>query len=244
MLQSTTAQPQASQSPLSSASSDQAGQGEGASSGSEEGEQASSRLGKNGFLKILVTQLRNQNPRSPMKGREFATQLAQFSSVEQLTNISDQLGAQQGEKDALAQSVNNSVATNLIGRTVEVPGNTIEWSGEGSETIGMDLDAPAATVNVKIRDAAGNTVRTRTLENVSAGSKEIEWSGTNEDGETLPRGSYSFDVTATDSEGTAVPVSTYRRGVVDRVTFGEDETQLWVGGSQVPLNQIRSVATQ
>lgn len=203
---------------------------------------ASSNLGKNEFLQLLVTQLRNQNPRSPMKGRKFATQLAQFSSVEQLTNISDQIQQQQGSNRALARSINNGVATDLIGRSVEASGNQFQWNGEGEQTLGMDLSAPASEVTVTIRNSAGTAVHTRTLENVGAGPKEITWDGTTEEGSRLPTGTYTFDVEATDGQGESVDGSQYVEGTVDRVTFGKDGTRLWVDGTKLSMNRLRSVA--
>lgn len=232
MIQSTSSNP-------SPAASQQGSSGSGAL-----GEVSDQKLGKNDFLKLLVTQLRNQNPNSPMKGRKMATQLAQFSSVEQLTNIRDQLKNQQGSNRALAQSVNNGVATDLIGRNVEVSGNTFQWTGEGEATLGMELSSPASEVKVTIRDAAGNAVRTRTLENVGAGPKEIKWDGRADGGSHLPTGTYSFDVSATNGDGDTIRARSYVEGAVERITFGRDGTKLWVNGTEVSMDRVRSVSTK
>jgi len=104
----------------------------------------SANLGKNDFLKLLTTQLQNQDPSNPMKGKDFAAQLAQFSSVEQLTNISGQIEEQGKSDGALAQSINDSVATDLIGQTVETSGNTLQWTGEGEAPLSVDLERPAS----------------------------------------------------------------------------------------------------
>lgn len=218
------------------AASAASGQGAFSKAGSKE-------MGKEAFLQLLVAQLGNQDPMNPMKGQEFAAQLAQFSSLEQLTNISGQMEQQQGDSTALMQSVNSGVAAGLIGRSVEAAGNTVEWTGEGEATLGLDLSAPASEVTVKIRNAAGSVVHSQTLENVSAGAEEIRWSGTTEDGSRLPKGTYSFDVTATDGEGNPVEAGTYIGGTVDRVTFGQEGTLLWVNGTKVPMGQVRSVGT-
>lgn len=212
------------------------------SAGAALSQAASQKVGKDGFLKILVTQLKNQNPTDPMKGRDFASQLAQFSSVEQLTNISDQIEGQQSSNRALMQSVNSGVATDLIGRTVEADGNQFAWNGEGKTTLGMDLNAPASKVTVTIRDAAGNAVRTRTLEDVQAGSEEITWDGTTDADAPAPEGRYSFEVEAVDAQGESVEASPYLKGSVDRVAFGKDGTQLWVDGAKISMGRIRSVA--
>ena len=217
--------------------------------GSETGTGAASQaandeLGKNDFLQLLVAQLGNQDPTNPMEGREFAAQLAQFTSVEQLTNISDQIQAQQGANDALTQSINSGVATDLIGRTVEAGGNTIQWTGEGEATVGVDLDAPASEATITIRDAAGNAVHTRTLDDVSGGSGEITWDGTADGGGAVPEGRYTIDVSATDANDDPVGTTPYIAGTVDRVTFGQEGTQLWVDGIKVSMGRVRSVATE
>jgi flagellar basal-body rod modification protein FlgD len=207
-------------------------------------ETTSQKLGKEGFLKILVTQLKNQNPNSPMKGRDLASQLAQFSSVEQLTNISDQLKTQKSSNRALTQSVNSGVATDLIGRTVEASGGQFKWSGDGKTTLGLNLNAPASEVTVTIRDAAGNAVRTRTLEDVTGGSKEITWDGMTDDGAPAPEGNYSFEVEATDAEGKSVKASPYLGGTVNGVAFGKNGTKLWIGGAKISMSRVESVAAE
>jgi len=205
-------------------------------------EATSQQVGKDGFLKILVTQLKNQNPTDPMKGRDFASQLAQFSSVEQLTNIGDQLESQKGGNEALTRSVNSGVATDLIGRTVKADGNQFTQSEGQEKTLGMDLSSLASEVTVTIRNSAGSPVRTRTLENVQAGETEITWDGTSDDGSQVPDGNYSFDVEATGPQGGAVEATSFLKGSVDRVSFGEEGARLLIDGAKIPLDRVRSVA--
>jgi flagellar basal-body rod modification protein FlgD len=217
----------------------------GASSGAASNalsETASQKVGKDGFLKILVTQLKNQNPTDPMKGRDFASQLAQFSSVEQLTGISDQLEQQKTSDRALTQSINSGVATDLIGRTVEASGGEFTWAGEGTMTLGADLPSGASNVTMTVRDAAGNAVHTRTLDDVPAGPQEISWDGTTDADAPAPAGNYSVQIEATDAQGDPVEARPYVAGRVDRVAFGKDGTRLWVGGAKLPMSRVRSVA--
>lgn len=201
----------------------------------------SQKLGKDGFLKILVTQLKNQNPSNPLKGRNLASQLAQFSSVEQLTNISDQLKNQKSSSRSLTQSVNSGVATDLIGKNVEARGGTFQWSGQGKATIGVDLQSPASELTVTIRNAAGNAINTRTIENVQAGKTELTWDGETEAGAEVPDGKYSVDVKATGAQGSSVSATPYLAGQVDRVAFSKDGTQLSIGGAKIPMSRVESV---
>jgi len=206
-------------------------------------EATSANLGKNDFLKLLTTQLKNQDPSSPMKGREFAAQLAQFSSVEQLNNISSQIENQESSKNGLAQSINDSIATDLIGRTVETSGNTMQWTGEGEATFGLDLERPAAEATVTIRDAGGNAVHTQTLEDVSR-SAEVSWDGTADGGGQVPEGTYSVDVSATSGGGDTIQGTARLEGTVDRVTLKNGGTSLWIGGAQVSMGRVESIAAQ
>jgi len=225
-------------SPASASSEDSSGNGAGALS-----EATSANLGKNDFLKLLTTQLKNQDPSDPMKGKEFAAQLAQFSSVEQLNNISGQIEDQGKSDGALAQSINDSIATDLIGRTVKTSGNTLQWTGEGETTFGVDLERPASEATVTIRDAGGNAVRTKTLENVSE-STNVTWDGTTDGGGQVPDGTYSVDVSATGGSGDAIEGAARLEGTVDRVTLQDGETSLRIGGARVSMERVQSIAAQ
>lgn len=206
-------------------------------------EATSQNMGKNDFLKLLTTQLQNQDPSNPMKGRQFAAQLAQFSSVEQLNNISSQLEGQKKGNDGLAQSINDNMATDLIGRSVEASGNTMQWTGEGKATFGLDLERPASEATVTIRDGAGNAVHTQTLEDVSK-TTEVSWDGTADGGGQVPEGSYSVDVSATNGSGDSIQATAQLEGTVDRVTFEDGGTSLWLGGARIPMGRVQSIAAQ
>lgn len=198
-------------------------------------------MDKEAFLQLLVTQLSNQDPMNPMKGQEFAAQLAQFSSVEQLTNVNKKLESQQQASDLLSQSVNSGVAADLLGKNVEAQGNRITWSGEGEAPMHFDLEAPADEATLTIRDAAGNAVATKSLDDLSAGAQETGWDGRDDRGSRLAPGSYSFDVQATDAEGNSVAAQTRLSGRVERVTFGAEGVMLQVGGTKLPMSAVESV---
>ena len=215
-------------------------------------------LGQDDFLLMLLTQLNNQDPLNPMEGHEFAAQLAQFTSVEQLLSLNDSLTAQgemftllaetmgeslvaQGEMlNILSESLNRSAASDLIGLSVEVPGGRVAWAGEGPVTLDVDLEAPA-TVQVAILNESGETVRTLTLEEGKAGLHQLEWDGLDAGGQPVPEGVYTVEAQAMDAEGNPVGVMPVMEGVVDRVSFGPDGVYVWVNGFPVPYNDIRSI---
>ncbi len=216
-------------------------------------------LGEQDFLLMLITQLSNQDPLNPMEGTEFASQLAQFTSVEQLLSLNETLGGRgetfnllaetmgesllaQGDMlFLLADSLNRSAATSLIGMSVDVPGNLVPWNGDTAAPMIVELDAPAATLHVTLRDENGETVQTFTLEGVEAGRHELIWDGLDAEGNPLPEGVYTFEVQAFDEAGSLVGAMPLMNGTVDRVSFGPDGVRVWVNGQAVPYAEIRSI---
>lgn len=202
---------------------------------------AAQQLGRDEFLQLLMTQLQNQDPLNPMESYEFAAQLAQFSSVEQLINIGDAIEAGDEASGLMAQSINSSVATGLIGREVEAESNALSLNGEGGVPFGFDLPADAQNVKVTIQSAeSGVTLRTLDLGGFSAGEHQVTWDGKDGDGNLL-EGTYTFTVEALNKDGDAVPAQPVVKGVVDRVTFGPEGIQAWIGGAGIPMALIRSI---
>ena len=216
-------------------------------------------LGRDEFLQLLVAQLRNQDPTSPQDGHEFAAQLAQFSSVEQLTNINASMGAQAGQLGELATALNAlqagqadlgaqlsgridlQAATGLIGQTVEVASDALDFRGAGEVPVHVRLGAEAREVTVTIRDASGAAVRTIRTGSLGAGDHTLAWDGTLADGAPAPAGAYTADVTALGDAGQAIAATPFARGAVDRITVTGDGVQLWLGDRAVAYGALLSI---
>lgn len=201
----------------------------------------SNMLAKDDFLKLLIVQLQNQDPLNPMEGTEFATQLAQFSSVEQLTNISDTLTDSLTVNQLMTQSIGNSLATTMIGKDVKATGNGFTITESGDVSLGYTLGSDAATVTVKVFDQAGSLMRTMTITNAEAGDGTITWDGLTDNGSRVAAGRYSFTVSAADAAGTAITSSAYITGTISAVRFTTDGTVFVVGGLEIPLSQILEI---
>ena len=201
----------------------------------------SSVLAKDDFLKLLIVQLQNQDPLSPMDGTEFATQLAQFSSVEQLTNISDTLTESLTVNQLMTQSIGNSLATTMIGKDVKATGDSFTITESGEITLGYTLGGDAAKVTVKIFDEAGSLVRTLTVNNAEAGDGTVMWDSLNENGSRVATGTYSFTVSAVDSAGTAITSSSFITGTISAVRFTTNGTVFVVDGVEIPISQILEI---
>jgi flagellar basal-body rod modification protein FlgD len=200
-----------------------------------------SDMGKEEFLRLLVTQLSNQDPMNPLNGQEFAAQLAQFTSVEQLLNIQQTLVANGELNVMLAQGINSGVASGLIGRTIEADGAQLMWDGASAGGSGFVLNGAATSVEITIRDAGGNHVRTLTLGATESGRHVVDWNGRDEHGAVVPKGTYSMSISATDAAGENVAAQTFISGRVDRVTFGQDGIKLWLGELSIAMGKVRSV---
>ncbi len=170
---------------ISSVASQSSAQLTSALSGSE------TDLGKDDFLLLMIEQLKNQDPMDPADATEFTAQLAQYSSLEQLFNINDNLdsmGSTSGEVQRMS-------ALSMIGKEVVTQGTDFNFSGSAIK-LGYNLDASADSGSMYIRDASGSTVATRTLTEGSLGQHFFEWDGKDDNGNQVPDGQYSLGVSA------------------------------------------------
>ena len=197
-----------------------------------------SALGKDDFLKLLIVQLRNQDPMDPMKGTEFATQLAQFSSVEQLSNINTSLTESISANQVMTQSINNALASTMIGKSVKASSNSFNVTESGEMNLGYSLGKDAATVTVKIYDDSGVLVRTITIDGAQKGDGTAVWDGRDDHGNKVAAGTYSFSVAAVDSAKTAITATSFVTGTVTGIRFKSDGTVFVVDGVEIPLSQI------
>ncbi|MFH1011589.1 MAG: flagellar hook capping FlgD N-terminal domain-containing protein [bacterium] len=193
------------------------------------------------FLKMLITQLTHQDPFSPMEGTEFAAQLAQFSSLEELQKMSGYLDGSLQANLLLATSINSSMATTLIGKTVRAQTDTVELAETGDVSIQFLLDSSAAEVSVEIVDENGETVRQLSAADLDKGENAITWNGCDEEGHRLESGDYTIRVTAKDSSGQSVGVTPYFQGLVTGVLYRDGVAILLVGSRELTLGDIIAV---
>lgn len=189
-------------------------------------------LGKDDFLKMLVAQLKNQDPLKPMDGTEFATQLAQFSSLEQLTNMNTQL-----QNLGLYQTtMSNTQAVNLLGKEVSVSqGNQFQVEG-ATANFSYNLPAAATQVSISILDASGQVVDRIEAGKQTAGLQNVTWNrGNNSDG------LYSYKVNAVDANGNAVTVESMMTGKVTAVQYKDNAIYLTVNNQEIAFNDVVSV---
>jgi flagellar basal-body rod modification protein FlgD len=198
-------------------------------------------LGKDDFLRLFVTRLANQDPLEPVKDEQFIAQMAQFSQLEQLQNMNDNLKQSINWSLLLSQTINNTMATSLLGHSVRVNTDTVILGDSGSSTIRYDLASGAKDVVIEISDSSGNLVRVLRQDGASAGANQIEWDGTNANGEDIAPGSYQVTIRAENSAGDAIEASAYFTGVVDAVRYVDGAAMLAVDDVFIPLSDVIEV---
>lgn len=192
-------------------------------------------VGFDTFLKLLVTQLQNQDPLNPMDGTQFTGQIAQFSQLEQQIAGNTYLEDLSKARDYGIQSI----ATSYLGKEVMVPGSAIDKTDTGAE-FGFEVEKNAANVEIEIYKPgsgglSGEVVRTVKLTAQQAGAHLVEWDGKDDAGVAVANGEYKLRINAVDTEGTKVVAGLYAYDVVNEVTSvnGDVGLKLASGGTAI-----------
>ncbi len=182
--------------------------------------EAKSTMDQDTFLTILVAQLTHQDPLNPMEDQDMTSQLAEFSSLEQLTNINDgisNLTSTMEQSDMLS-------AVSFIGKDIKAEGYKISKDEGNVSTIYYGFGEPVTGILMNIYDSEGAIVRSVELGSKEAGTYQYEWDGLDESGAELPDGQYGVGILGEDADGGYVMVQTEISGTVDAVV-NEDGTQ-------------------
>jgi flagellar basal-body rod modification protein FlgD len=197
----------------------------------------SKEMDRDAFLNLLITQLQNQDPLNPTDSTEFTAQLAQFSSLEQLTNVNKNLELLQN----FQASINNSQAVSLIGKEITANGNLLELTGGRPAGCDFKLDEDAAVVVASIYDHTGGFVTSFEGQNLTAGQHTLYWDGTDKNGNSVTPGNYTFEILAADTAGNNIQTTTFFSGIVNKVIFENNTTYLISGGQKVALGDVIQV---
>lgn len=190
------------------------------------------------FLRLLTTQLQNQDPLSPMDSAEFTNQLVQFSNVEQSIKQNDSL-----EKLLAMQTLNlTALGVSFIGKDVEITGNTFKKLDTGSVAFSYQMPADAVSTTLSILDENGNVVYTQNAEK-TAGRHDMIWDGLDNSDQPLPAGTYEIRIAALTENKTALNVQTFVPGHVDGLESADNgDLLLIVGSNKVPMTEVRKIS--
>lgn len=197
-----------------------------------------SNMDKDAFFKLMLAQLKNQDPMNPLKNHEMAAQLAQFSSLEQMTNMNTTLTKLEGK----TTQPENFQALNLIGKTVAGDSSRVTRTAFDKEhDFNFNLPQDASQATVKLLSAKGELVREYKLNDLKTGANKISWNGMNEGGVKQPPGEYVFQIEAINNQGGKIPVSTAFKGEITGLSFSAEGPVLQVGSQNIKMRDIGQI---
>jgi flagellar basal-body rod modification protein FlgD len=188
----------------------------------------------NDFLNLLMTQLQNQDPTTPLDTNQFTSQLVQFASVAQQINTNTSLTQliQLGQGSEVVQ------AATLVGTAVAAQSTTLPLQ---KSTATLQIQSPSAqAATITISNAAGATLYSTTTA-LNAGTTSWSWNGQGSDGTTYPDGAYNVSVNAGSSGTSGAALSFNVVGTATGVVTDGTTPQLQIGSVTVPVASVRGV---
>jgi flagellar basal-body rod modification protein FlgD len=197
-------------------------------------ERATDVGGKDQFMQLLVAQLKNQDPLSPLQPHEFAAQLAQFTQLEELVKVNDGLEKQLESNALTTLAMQTNLGASLIGKQVVTGGDLVAATAGQPTPLLMDVPPGGGTAIATFKDASGAVVATRELGSLRGGRQTVDVEG-------LPEGVYHYSVEVKGANGVPVAASTFTAGTVDGVHFENGTLMLRMGRIKVPMTQLAEI---
>ncbi len=198
-------------------------------------------LGKDDFLELLVTKLQYQDPLDPTDDEDFIAQLAQFSSLEQMSNIADGIETSNEWDYLQMQSMNNVMASGFIGKEIKAEYDGF-WVDDSSQpSISYTTTEFASEIKFVVRDEDDNIVATITESDIGAGTNTFTWDGKDDLGNTVAEGYYTVEVTATTPSGSTFTPTLSLVGIVDSVVYRDGAAYLVIDGTEVALGNVAGI---
>lgn len=203
--------------------------------GVDKTKKADEAMGKDAFLKLLVTQLENQDPLNPTDNTEFVAQLAQFSSLEGIQNLNTSFAGVKGSMEAL-QSYGS---VSLIGKNARAEASTFVFDG-APRTLGFSVPSNATSAALVVKDPSGRDVRHIDLGAIKQGYAEAEWNGLDNSGASARTGLYNFSLEARGADNKPIKGSTFINGAVTGVSLTGGQA-LKIDGLEVASDRVAEI---
>jgi len=188
----------------------------------------------NDFLNLLMTQLQNQDPTSPMDTTQFTSELVEFASVEQQINTNSSLTT----LIQATQGTETLQASSIVGKTVDATSTSLPLQNSSAT---LQFTTPTAEpVAIAIYDSAGNEVRNITATS-NQGSNSFTWNGTNDSGTQMPDGTYSVAVQTATAAGQSTSIPFTVQGTVTGVNSTGTTVNVEMGTTTLPLSSVQQV---
>jgi flagellar basal-body rod modification protein FlgD len=188
-------------------------------------------LGKDDFLRIMITQMKNQDPSKPFDAEQMASQMAQYASVEQLQNLNSNVSKMVNN----GQPLERLAMTNLIGKTVTIDKERFVHSDNEASSLGYNLARDAKNVKLKIiAEQGGEAVLEKDLGPLKAGDQTFVWDGAKSNGLAAKPGNYIYKIEAVDVSDRTIAMDSKGQAKVVGVAFDGPEGTLLVGDANNP----------
>lgn len=196
------------------------------------------KMDKDAFFKLMLAQMKNQDPTNPMQSHEMAAQLASFTSLEQMQNMNKTLTEMSNAQKPMEQFQ----VLQFLGKSVAGDSSKLyRAKGDKDHDMLFDLPMNAKETEIKIKNADGDVVRTYKLNNLKQGSNRVTWNGMDEKGTVLPEGEYQFSVVAKNEQDKKVAIKTDFEGVISGVNYTKEGPVLMVGNQSVRLRDVKKI---
>jgi len=198
---------------------------------------AGEKLGKEDFLKLLITQLRYQDPTKPMSNEQFIAQTAEFSSLEQMQEMNSNIRAFIESQ----QRISKASAISLIGKNVTVNKSAFSLSSDKASA-NLTYNLPEdAEVTITIFDSLNKVIRSDNLGKQNAGTHSYLWDGKTNQNSHAGKGDYSYKITAKGADGKEIVTNNMVSGQVNGISFEGNDLLLNIAGSVYPLSALVKV---
>ena len=198
-------------------------------------------LGGTDFLTLMLAQLKNQDPTSPVDSNTFLTQLAQLSEVQGITQLNTSFGSL-----STSVSANQALqASSLLGHKALVSSSTAQLTANGTVTGAVNVPQTTSSVVLNVSDGSGNVIRSIGLGAQSAGLANYSWDGKEANGSQAPAGTYTLSVQYAGQTKDSAAAATLVNGTVDSVSMGAGSAGLTLnvaGVGSVPFSSLQQIS--
>ena len=201
------------------------------------GKKNRNELGKDDFMKLMSAQLKHQDPLNPLKNEEMAAQLAQFSALEQMMNVNQNLEKMQ----AAQKPQDNVLAASLIGKRVFTDSSKFSLLKGATPELKFELPGDAEAINVSLLNEKGEVIREIELGAMAKGTQSVRWDGKNGKNLDAELGEYSYRVTGTGEGGKPIQIDTSTSGLVSGVVFEGGKALLSVDDKKIALETVSRI---
>jgi flagellar basal-body rod modification protein FlgD len=198
----------------------------------------SQELGKDQFMRLMLTQMQNQDPTAPVDNQQMIAQMAQFSTLELMQRTEQTMSAL-----LMAQAASNQQqAISLVGKDVVIKADEIDVKrDETPPPISMQLPEATSALDITIVDENGKEVRHIKAGSQAAGPFSVAWDGRDDNGNPVPEGKYKVRVNAINKDGKDMSVEPERVFHVDGILFEDGIARIRTGDRILSMSDVVEV---